>query len=247
MSNRVRILNDAGIEQFTQYIDALRVDCKKSPPEHLLTDPITSTAYEIEVLIDRKSFNNRFDFGKYLCEALQDLDRRKITHSYALWTWLALYYFYLICPASPDGSRSPHQNAWYIQGKRFNYLRDYKHLVRTAWLSVLNHGDKAQVLLRASRPSSISEICEWLTSKQKVFGNRTVIEGAYALYFDAVSQKAKPHTGGKGKGSPRRLVAVTEQLDLTFDLVDCTLDQFLSLLPKEFDEFRPSPHTSTKS
>ena len=238
MSDCIRILTDAGIEQFAEYLDALRADKKFLPPDYLLFDPVTSTPYEAEILIDRKSFDNRFDFGKYLCDVLTNFDRRKITHDYALWTWLALYYFNLICPASADGSRSPHQNAWYTLGKRFNHQRDYKHLVRTAWLSVLNHGDMAKILLLASRPDTISEICDRITSKQRAFGNRTVIAGAYALYFDATAQKPKRGTGGKGKGSPRRLMSVTDQLDLTFDLMDCTADQFISLLPKEFDKFR---------
>jgi hypothetical protein len=108
-------------------------------------------------------------------------------------------------------------------------------------LAVLNHGDTAKLLLLASKPDTISEICDRLTAKQKVFGNPTVIAGAYALYFDMKAQRPKQGTGGKGKGSPRRLMAVTDQLDLTYDLVECRSDQFISLLPKEFDKFRPLP------
>lgn len=247
MSDRIRILTDAGIERFARYLDELRADKLSPPPNHLLSDHTTSAPYEAEVVIDRKSFTNRFEFGRSLCGALACLDRHKISHNYALWTWLALYYFDLICPASADGSRTPHQNAWYILEKRFNHQRDYKHLVRTAWLSVLNHGDMAKILLLASRPDTISEICDRLTSKQRVFGNRNVIAGAYALYFDTTDQKPKRGTGGKDKGSPRRLMSVTDQLDLTYDLVACTKDQFISLLPKEFDKFRPLSNSATGS
>jgi len=246
MSDCIRILTDSGIEKFAQYLDALRADTKSLPPYYLLSDSTTSAPYEAEVLIDSVSFGNRFEFGEYLCEALGSLDRRKISHNHALWTWLALYYFDLICPASSNGSRSPHDNAWYILGKRFNHRRYYKHLVRTAWLSVLTHGSMAKILLLASSPDKNSEICDQLTSVQGVFGNPTVIAGAHSLYFDATTQKPKRGTGGKDRGSPRRLMSVTQQLDLTYDLMDCTADQFISLLPKEFDRFRPLLNTTTQ-
>lgn len=247
MSDRIRTLTDAGIEQFTQYLDALRADKKSLPPYHLLYDPTTSAPYEAEVLIYSVSFANRFEFGEYLCGVLANLDRRKISHNHALWTWLALYYFDLICPASSNGFRSPHQNAFYILEKRFNHQRYYKHLVRTAWLSVLTHGSMAKILLLASSPDKISEICDRLTSVQGIFGTPTVIAGAYSLYFDTTTQKPKRGTGGKDRGSPRRLMSVTQQLDLTYDLMDCTADQYISLLPKEFDRFRPQSNTATES
>ena len=33
-------------------------------------------------------------------------------------------------------------------------------------------------------------------------------------------------------------MAITKQLDLTYDLMECNSDQFISLLPREFDKFR---------
>jgi hypothetical protein len=85
---------------------------------------------------------------------------------------------------------------------------------------------------------SRSEIFEQLAARQDILGNETVVAGAYRLYFDPKEQRPKQGSGGKGAGSPRRLSAVVQQLDLTYDLRDCSVEQFLALLPTEFDRFR---------
>jgi hypothetical protein len=238
MSDHLRVLNEAGIAQFSEYLARLRSGAKEAPPFALLTDENTSIEAPGEVVLDRRTFSNPFEFGTYLSAALEPLDRREISYNHALWTWLALYFFEQICPADATGARAPLEDAVYILQKKFNHQRYYRHLVRTPWLAVLEHGPNARVLLITTGRGSRSDIFEQLVSRQGIFGNATVIAGAQLLYYDPVTARPKRGAGGKGAGSPRRLVSVIQQLDLTYDLRTCTVDQFLTLLPAEFDKFK---------
>ena len=233
----VRMLTDDGIAQFIQFLSRLRAGGNEPVPYSLLTAAETSAPLPAEIAVKRKPFSNRFVFGEYLVSILKPLDIREITNSYALWTWLALYFFDSICPVV-GGQRNVLEDAVYILEKTFNHQRFYRHLVRTPWLIVNNHGENGKVMLVMRDRGSRSEIFEQLAARQDILGNKTVITGAYRLYFDVAGQRPKRGSGGKGAGSPRRLSAVVQQLDLTYDLRDCTVDQFLALLPSEFDRFK---------
>jgi hypothetical protein len=237
MTDRLRTLSDAGIAQFAGFLASIRAGGKDPVPYFLLTDDQTSSPMLTDVNIDRKPFADRFAFGEYLVSALQPLDRREIANSYSLWTWLALYFFDDICPLV-NGNRNVLEDAVYILDKVFNHQRYYRHLVRTPWLIVSDHGANAKVMLIMRDKGSRSEIFEQLAARQDILGNPTVIGGAYRLYFDPTDERPKRGSGGKGAGSPRRLSAVVQQLDLTYDLHACTVEQFLALLPSEFDSFK---------
>jgi hypothetical protein len=237
VSDLVRVLNDEGIAQFTQFLSRLRTGGNEPLPYSLLTDPQTSAAMPQDITIERKHFSNRFGFGEYLVNVLKPLDAREISNAYGVWTWLALYFFDEICPVV-SGKRSVLEDAVYILGKSYNYQRYYRHLVRTPWFVVSNHGEHGKVMLIMRDRGTRSEIFEQLAARQEIIGNRTAIAVAYRLYFDPAAQRPKRGAGGKGEGTPRRLSAVVAQLDLTFDLRDCTVDRFLGLLPQEFERFR---------
>jgi hypothetical protein len=237
VSDLVRILNDEGVAQFTQFLSRLRAGGNESVPYTLLTDAQTSAPLPQDITVERKTFSNRFVFGEYLVNVFKPLDTREITNASGVWTWLALYFFDGICPVVA-GRRNVLEDAVYVLGKTFNYQRYYRHLVRTPWLVVSNHGEYGKVMLIMRDKGTRSEIFEQLAARQEIIGNRTAVAAAYQLYFDPAAQRPKRGAGGKGEGTPRRLSAVVQQLDLTFDLRDCSVDRFLALLPQEFERFR---------
>jgi hypothetical protein len=67
-----------------------------------------------------------------------------------------------------------------------------------------------------------------------------VVELATHLYYDSKSGTTKKGSGGKGGGSPRRLVDILRQFDVTWDLYAMSLKEFWTILPKEFEKFRTS-------
>ena len=86
-------------------------------------------------------------------------------------------------------------------------------------------------------PHIITDIEAQIGASQELVTNPAVVELTTRLYYDPETKKTKPGAGGKGPGSPRRLVAVLGQLDLTWDLYASTSDELLKLLPKEFNKF----------
>jgi hypothetical protein len=175
--------------------------------------------------------------------ALAVLPRTEITFDSALWSWLALYYFDQICP-EVDGKRKVLEDAVYILPATYNYLKYYRHLVRTPWLAVEKHKSFAKVLLINRGSGTRSELFEQLAARQQIFGNPTIIEGAYKLYFDDQSDLPKRGSSNKGGGTPRRLAKFVKQIGLTYDLMACSSDQFVALLPEEYTKFQVVAQTN---
>ena len=236
MADVLRRLTEDGSAAFAAHLKLLRVQPDARPPQHLLNHEELSAAVDDRIKLEPQTFANRYDLGVLLVEALQPLDRRLISYDHGLWNWLALYFFDSICPPDAAGRRKVLRDELYVLGGTYDYLRYYKHLVRTPWLTVLEHGSNAQVLFKNARGVR-SDIEETLAASQQVVGDKTIMETACRLYFDAATGKPKTGASGKGAGSPRRLTAVVQQLALTFDIQSCSSDQFMSMLPPEFHRF----------
>jgi len=247
MSDQFRKLNKDGIAAFAAYLQIMRNGGTDPAPFQLLTDPTFSEEMEGTVTIERQVFKDSFERGSYLATALNSFDRRQIAYDFRLWSWLALYFLDDLCPADATGKREVLEDALYILGEKFNHQRYYRHLLRTPWLAVADNGENGRILLINKLGGKRSEISEQLASRQGVFGNGTVIAGAYMLYYDPNAKTFKKGAGGKAGGSVRRLVSFIRQIDLTYDLRDCTPELFLSLLPSEFDKFKGlSPTVASK-
>ena len=238
MQVEIRKLNPAGLAAFSSYIALLRNTPEAVPPRHLLhhdefSEPLDETIHVVPLI-----FENQFAFGCHLVDLLSPLSATSISRDNLLWSWLALFFFDTICPAE-SGQRIVLENSVYLIPQEANYQRIYRHLVRTPWAAVRLHGACAKVLLiTRSTIAKRSDIFEQLASRQDLFGNPTVIAAANSLYFDLSENMPKRGAGGKLGGSARRLASVVQQLDLTFDLQDCSPTQLMTLLPREFDRWK---------
>ena len=246
MSEVVRLFNDAGVAAFSSFLARARDGSTEIVPKNLLTDDATSVSLDVGIGIDEYEFENRFDLGVYLVGLLKPLDRHRISRDHRLWNWLALYFFDSICKKDTDGTWKLLRPELYVLDSKYNYLRYYKHLIRTPWLAVLDHGENARILFANTRGVR-SDIEETLTASQQVLGNSTVIAAACRLYLDQGSGKPKRGAAGKAGGSPRRLTAFIQQLELTYDIQSCTAEQFLDLLPDEFKKFKVQPKHSAET
>lgn len=238
MATRFRKLNEAGISAFTDYI---RDGATGPPPHHLLEDPATSEPLTHKIEPGTGLFENRYLFGVYLNTLLRDLDPTLISGDAGLWNALALFWFDHLCPASANGERTLKQEYLYVLSS--DYRHYYRHLIRSPWQLVKDHGDASRFLLISPRkqahPLSVhGEILEQFGGRQQVLGSRPIIEAANRLYFD--KEKSRPRTGvaGSGRGSARRFGLVLRQLDLTYD-PECMSDSaFIGILPGEFEKWR---------
>ena len=230
----VRVLNAEGLAKFTEYLADLRSAPSKAPPFELLTDGRYSDPFDPPVTIEQRSFNSAYEIGAYMIEVFESCEDRLISRNHGLWSWLALFYFDQLCKPDGSGNRKPLEDAVYVLEERFSFRRYYRHGIRTPWMAVKEHGEHAKVLLLTSGKGTRTDINEQLGAYQHLFANKTIIASAYAMYFDTTQQKPRRGAGGKGGGSARRLASIARQLELTYDLQECTPSKFLALLPKEF-------------
>lgn len=230
----VRVLNAEGLAEFAKYLAELRAAPSKAPPFELLTDGRYSDPLDPPVTIEQRSFNSAYEIGAYMIEVFDSFEDRLISRNHGLWSWLALFYFDQLCKPDASCNRKPLEDAVYVLEERFSFRRYYRHGIRTPWMAVKEHGEHAKVLLLTSGKGTRTDINEQLGAYQHLFANKTIIASAYAMYFDATQQKPRRGAGGKGGGSARRLASIARQLELTYDLQECTPSKFLALLPKEF-------------
>jgi hypothetical protein len=240
----VRVLNHEGLKLFKEYLAATRAGSNDSPPQHLLWDGAYSDPFLPELNVEQRTFQNAFEFGEYLSKLLAPCEPREVSRNHALWSWLALFFMDQIAPADEDNHRKILEDALYVLDSSFIFRRYYRHLVRAPWHAVRLHNENAKILLLASGKGARTEVAEQLGAYADIFGCPTVIAAAYRLWFDAATQKPRRGSGGKGAGTPRRLATVVRQLQLTYDLSDCPLPEFLKLLPREFDKWLGSTEPS---
>lgn len=235
---KLRRFNEAGIAAFQNYLAALRADPRLTPPDHLLSDDALSSPVEGGVEAQPAALSTRLDAAKFCCEMLDEAEFRRPERDKGFWAWLSLFFFGSTCPADTAGARKPGADARHIP-EVGNYLRYYRHLLLGPYVIYRAHRNQpavAQVLLfqPLHRPG---DLVEQLASRQQRVSNATFLASATRLYLGS-DGRMKRGGGGSGRGSPRRLTRVANQFDVNWYLYAMKPEEFVGLLPKEFDKFK---------
>ena len=239
MSGVFRKLNETGIFKFREYI---RGGAVEDTPVGLLDDPATSSSLEHRIdQLGTGLFENRYLFGVYLRTLFRNLDAAQISGDSGFWSSLALFWFDRLCPRKPDGSREAKEEYYYILSA--DYRHYYRHLVRSPWQLVRDHGKASRFLLispqQQSHPLSVhGEILEQFGGRQQVLRSRPIIRAASKLYFDEETERPRRGVAGNGRGSARRFGLVLRQFDLTYDAENMSENAFVQMLPDEFERWR---------
>lgn len=231
-------LTDTGVDLFADYLVQARRGDVVDPPRQLLSDPSCSTVLCDESELDpEREFPTRLEAAKYLDGVLARLPPGE-DRDVGMWAWLSLLYFNQVCPLGPGGRRKIGEQARYIPAPNA-FQRFYRHLLLGPLLIYRAHREcpAAAGSVLASPVSSPGDIVEQLASRQELVSNPTVMGVATTLYVD-VQGALKRGAGGKGAGSPRRLVDIVNQYDLTYDLYAMSSEDLHALLPSEFDRFK---------
>lgn len=237
---KLRTFNAAGIASFQGYLAALRLDPKLAVPDQLLVDDAFSDEVDGDFEIEAQKLESRLDAANYLWTLLEGAGLKQPERNKGLWSWLSLFLFDSTCPVEINGTRKPGADARHIP-EVGNYLRYYRHLLLGPYIIYRAHRHQpevAQVLLfqPLNRPG---DLVEQLASRQQRVSNATFLAAATKLYLGS-DGRMKRGGGGSGRGSPRRLTRVANQFDVNWYLYAMRAEEFVGLLPKEFDKFKPA-------
>jgi hypothetical protein len=206
-----------------------------------LEDAVCSGPFGTPTEVQKKTFGSRYAAAEHLDSALNEAGVADADRDVGLWAWLTLFYFDELCPKDKAGHRFLRERPAYIPEPQ-NFQRYYRHLLLGPYLIFRAHSDnpKRAMALLCQPLHIIDDIIAQLAAYQEIISNKTIIEMATHLYLDTESGERKKGAGGKGPGSPRRLAAVLDQFDVTWDLYAMSLKEFWAVLPNEFEKFRPA-------
>jgi hypothetical protein len=227
--------------KFNEYLDLLEGEPTRLVPTHLLEEAVSSEVFGNSTDIEKRTFGTRYTAAEYLDDILIKTGVAGVGRDVGLGAWLTLFFFDELCPPNKSGERELRERPAYIPDPQ-NYRRYYRHLLFGSLLIFRAHRDapkRAMGFLCKPLPI-IDDIVGQLAAYQEIVSNPAVVELATQLYFDPISGTTKRGAGGKGGGSPRRLVDILRQFNVTWDLYAMSLKEFWAVLPKEFDRFRPS-------
>jgi hypothetical protein len=234
----LRELTVEGIRSFSEFIADRRLDTSEPTPVEWLSDEALSRSIARSIEIGQELFKSRMDAAQYLNSCLNGLPKDLVDGNQGLWAWLGLLYFDQLCPLG----KLPGEEYRYIlvaDGTIQELRHSYRHLLAAPYLIYRNNLASPPLALLCGPVSEHGEVAEQISSSLDFVTNPCIMEVANLLYLDAGTGTIKRGAGGRGPGSPRRFVAVLKQLDLTYDLYSLTPPDLLSLLPGEFDRFRP--------
>ncbi|MEW6286709.1 MAG: hypothetical protein AB1509_10820 [Chloroflexota bacterium] len=231
-------LTKLGVERFGLFLDELKSNPSATFPKELLSSPAYFETIDDEIEIMPYKFKSRWDVANYLYSLISNSSLFDVERDIPFWVGLTAFYFDVLCPPDNEGNRKVKEWSRYIP-EPANYKRYYRHLLLGPYLIYRAHSDRPEraMALLCSAPHILSEVYEQFAAYQELVTNPAIIELVTRLYYDPKTQMLKRGASDKGPGSPRRLVTVLQQFDLTWDLYAATADEILKLLPIEFEKF----------
>ena len=153
MPDKLCEFTNEGIAAFTKWLHS---GAPGNVPDDLLGDAAFSNPLCETGLLVRERFPDRYAFGNRLAKLLSLFDAHTISYKRGLWAWLAAWYFDQLCEIDASGKRILRKEYVYVPQNERLY---YRHLVRTPWYVVSQHGELAKFLListRADDPAPLS-------------------------------------------------------------------------------------------
>ena len=231
-------LKSVGIALFNEYLDKLEANPEEKFPVSLRS-PAYYEVIDEELDLLENPFSTRFEAARYLYHLLSNTEIKSVEKDVELWAWLTAHYFDILCPINENGERKLRERTAYIP-ETSNYKRYYRHLLLGPYLIYKTHiDDPSRAMALLCKPVNIiSDVEAQIAAYQELITNKAVVQLVTNLYYDPKSKTTKRGAGGKGLGSPRRLVTVLNQFDLTYDLYAMTVEELQNLLPEEFNRFK---------
>jgi len=240
------MLNEDGLAAFSDFLRNARNGGAPRPvPEALLTNAMTSSeipdAPDLELLPAQIT---RYELAQYLDERFREVDPKLIEGDRGLgdrgfWGAVALRYFELLTPGFRAG-KAPFAENCYIPETRSSMagLRFFRHRIAGVVRVYKRFGTDSEPLL-LTPPGEQSSLYVTITDSVFYTETRCLVEAINLLYFDARNRRLRRgYDAADEPGTLRRLLAVLDQLDLTYDLLGLDGKTLLRQLPEEFDVWK---------
>jgi hypothetical protein len=235
MEREIRRFTDRGLDDVTNRLLDITAGITTDVTD-LLEDESLSTLLEPAISVEIRS---RRDAAEFLTTTLSSLAWDELENDAGIWTWLALVWIDTLAPVENGRRTLGEINRWVLASD--NWARYYRHLLAGPCYIYTAHKDepaRADAVL-CSSVANPGEVAEQVAARLDLVRSPGIMGAITSLYFDEEKQKLKKGAASKGQGSARRLGPVLMQFDRTWDVQDLASSDVLSLLPPEFDKFKP--------
>ena len=229
--SKLHRLTEEGVTLFRRVMTGVVDESALDVANPVYAQPLEGTgSFHVE------NFETAREMASAICKSFGNQSPQSLAGDEGLWCWLTFVLVDLLFPTKA-GVRQIGASARWFPAPPNDWLKAQRHLVRMPVLLFHAFGNDADHLL-CGRPSIGPEIREQLTSQQDMF-SANFQRACRALYYDEQKSTTKKGAGSKSlPGTPRRLAAVRQQLDVTWDMTDLPADRILDLLPAEFEGFK---------
>ncbi len=207
-------------------------------------DQVDPTASDIAVpvkgsrMFEAKAYGTTKEMAKAILGAMDALKVEDFLSNSEFWAWLTFVLRETLFKKGPDGILKPGAYEVWMPSDPNDYQKAQRHKVRMPVQLFAQFGDDADHAL-CGRPDTPGEVREQTTSQQGMFTHEFQ-KLCKRLYFDAEKGANKVGAAGKGGGSARRLPQIVNQFQVTWDVHSFKVDDWVELLPTEFDKFTGS-------
>lgn len=231
----LRSFTDTGLEVFRSFLGEAREGNAEGFPDAILNSAHHTNPVGPQIQLERISFTSKKEMAVYIHGNVSQLQPIPFLNV-GLWTWLAAFYFDIICPVN-EGRRKVLEESKYILNTE-DWRKYHRHLIAAPVRLYSELGDLANIYL-AGLPNKHGDMVEQLASRQEIAASRGIIEAATILYWDDERQKIKRGaTNHKGPGVLRRFAKdLIPQFQMTYDLNSMSGGQIVDLLPEEFQHW----------
>jgi hypothetical protein len=258
ITSELRAFTKEGLEVFRSWLDRAENNVPKRrtaepPPTEILLDDRYSRSVGFGGALVQRPFGRKYDLGMEVCRALGRENAEKIINMANVWAWLSLFFYETTFPKDKEGRSFTGERSRHIvqtiQGRKQD--QSHRHLVKSAVTNVLRFGEFSVVLM--GNEIGQSKIEEQVMSRrvdQPLAYHKEFVKTLYRLYWDSEADDLKTGARGEGAGSIMHMIDLLTQFDFTFDISSLEAEDFMRLLPKDFERFASSngkPSTSRPS
>jgi len=180
------------------------------------------------------TFTHKFEAAEKIIEAkeyIKDFSYENI----GLWSWLSAH---MMPSLAPKNIRK-----YYVFIPDGDYRYRARHILRSSCSMYEMYRVKSKSLLNSSPIEVWGDILEQFgyTSSKEELSNDLIIDFINSVYIDEETKEIKKGVAGGGKnerpGSIRRFKKLIAELNLTYNLREMNYEEFVKLLPNEYNKF----------